>query len=143
MTWRRRRIEVFDPSCRNRPGKIRRTTLELRSWISTPAKWLCHSNAPIPPFRSHRVYLRSKNRKIFELAKTVCFGLHHLIRTGFVPRGSILFFSPDARTLPSFESMCIRILEILTITGKLAALDGNRGFGYTESLNPSGKPRRR
>jgi len=57
---------------------------------------------------------------MFELAKTIRFGLHHFIQTGFVPRGSILGFSLDARTLPSFESMCIRILEILTITRKLA-----------------------
>src|SRR5258708_39977655 len=119
MTWPRRRIEVFYPSRRNRPGKIRRTTLELRSWISTPAKWLCHSNPPIPPFRSHRVYLRSKNRKIFELAKTVRFGLHHLIRTAFVPRSRILV-SPEAGSLPSREWTRIRILELLTAIRKPA-----------------------
>src|SRR5260370_6664470 len=141
MTRPRRGIEGFDRSSRIRAGKIRRTALELRSWIATPATWLCHSNPPIPPFRSHRVYLRSKNRKIFELAKTVRFGLHHLIRTAFVP-GSRILVSPEAGSLPSREWTRIRILEILTAIRKPAALDANSGFGYTECLNSSGKTRR-
>src|SRR5260370_16830977 len=104
MTWPGGRIEVFDPSRRNRPGKIRRTTLELRCWISTPAKWLRHSNPPIPPFRSHRVYLRSMDRNIFELPETIRFALSHFFQPSFVPRGSThrlsLYSNPPSPTPP-------------------------------------------
>src|SRR5216684_7721320 len=138
MTWSRCRFEMFVPSRRNYLGKIRRTSLKLCFWISTPAKWLRHSNRPIPPFRSHRVYLRSKNWNIFELAETIRFGLHPFIQTGFVPRSLILGFLWTQEPSPRSSRCAFAILEILTIIRKLAALDANSGFGYTESLNSSG-----